>query len=94
MYAECREVACALFHAVVGQHVGEVGHIGAGEHLAIEHAVESDLESERSRDSLGGLLLALAFACVCIYAGTLIIDWATDGAVWDIPVPAKVGSVG
>ena len=57
-------------------------------------ANESDAEALRSSSSLGGLLLAVAFAILCVYAGTIALDWATDGAVWDIPVPAKIGSVG
>lgn len=63
----------------------------AGERREAVH--DSDVESARSRDSLGGLILAIAFAILCVYAGTLVLDWATDGAVWDIPVPAKIGSV-
>lgn len=56
-------------------------------------AHESDMEALRSSRALGGLLLAVAFAILCICTGAIVLDWATDGAVFDIPVPAKVGSV-
>lgn len=56
-----------------------------------EESVESDRESI---EAMRMLVWALVFAVVCIFAGVIALDYATDGEAFGAPVPAKIGRAG
>ena len=56
-----------------------------------EAANDANVESLRS---MGMLVRAIVFALVCIFAGVIALDYATDGRAFGSPAPASIGRVG